>query len=121
MARLLFNLYAFAALLFGGLIGLFGAYGACLPIWGSHIFDTALGNPPDRSHPAFWLSLALLLPSMLVGCFGALFLFILPVAFRFPMAGRDAASHPSEIRFLRRYAERLLHFTRPHDENSGRG
>jgi len=110
MNRVIFNLYAFVALLFGMLIGLLGAYGACVPIWGAGILDTALGSPPDRSHPAFWLSLALLVPSMLIGAAGALALLIMPVAFRFPTAVSFGLPQRYQLRFLRRYAESILRF-----------
>ena len=113
--RTIFNLYAFAALLLGMLVGVFGAYGACVPIWGSQILDTALGSPPDRSHPAFWLSLILLVPSMLLGAAGALALLILPVAFRFPAAAGVAPRQSYQLRFLRSYAERILGYVASHE------
>jgi hypothetical protein len=90
------------------LLGVGGAYGFCVQIWGTNILETALGSPPDRSHPAFWLSLILLVPSMLLGAAGALTLLILPVAFRFPAAAVVAPRQRYQLRFLRGYAESLL-------------
>ena len=109
MKKTLFTVYVILATFAGLLIGLAGAYGICVFLWGPQILDTALGSRPDRSHPAFWLSLALLTPCMLIGVAGAISLLILPVAFRFPAA---AATHRREhlhyVRFLRWYGESIV-------------
>lgn len=115
MNRVVFNLYVIVVLLLAMLLGLFGAYGSCVPFWGSHVFDTAFGSPPDRSHPAFWVALLLLFPAMLLGAAGAVALLILPVAFRFPEAARIGRLQSYQLRFLRWYAERILAFVSTHD------
>jgi hypothetical protein len=117
LKRAIFNVYVFAALLFGMLIGLAGAFGACVPIWGSSILDTALGDPPDRSHPAFWVAMLLLVPAMLLGAAGSLTLLILPVAFRFPNAAAITRSDGRTcLDLLRSYAERVLKYVAAQEE-----
>ena len=54
------------------LMGIFTAMGICAAVWGEGILRTALGNPPDRSHPAFWLFLVIMLPGMFLSSFGGI-------------------------------------------------
>ena len=54
------------------LMGIFTAMGVCAQIWGGGILDTALGNPPDRSHPAFWLGLVVMVLGMLLSSLGGI-------------------------------------------------
>ena len=110
MKPVLFKLYAAIAQLLGSLLGVFGAFGACVPFFGSNIFETALGSPPDYSHPAFWISLILVVPSMFIGAAGAFALFVMPVAFRFPEWAQVAPYERHYLAFLRSYAESILRY-----------
>ena len=60
----------FLVCMFGGLMGIFTAMGICAAIWGESVLNTAMGNPPDRSHPAFWLGFVIMVPSMIIGFIG---------------------------------------------------
>ena len=112
MKKILFLTYVLLTTAAGIFIGTAGAFGACVPIWGSHILDTALGSPADRTHPAFWLAMILFIPSMLVGMAGTIALLILPVAFRFPSAAATNRSRDLYfVRFLRWYGERLVSYS----------
>lgn len=76
MKKLLYNFLMFAgAMCFigGGLMGIFSMMGVCAMLWGSAVLDTALGSPPDYSHPAFWFGLLIMVPGMLIGFAGGLF------------------------------------------------
>ena len=53
-------------------MGIFAAAGICAIIWGEGILRTALGRPPDRSHPAFLLFGLLMVPGMLIGAVGGI-------------------------------------------------
>ncbi len=96
--------------------GIFAAAGVSASVFGSSVLDTALGNPPDRMHPAFWLFMIVMVPGMLVGAAGAMFGVILPIAARWPVAGIPGSLHNG--RFLRAYLSwigRLL----PDEESGG--
>ena len=54
---------------------------------------------------------------MLIGAAGTFVLLVLPVAFRFPSAARIAPSRSYQLRFLRRYAERILSFISTHEKS----
>jgi len=90
------------------LFGMFGAAGLCASIWGSSILDTALGDPPLRSHPAFVLFMTIAIPGMLLGAWGAITGIIVPLHMylRVPFARSDAQG----LRLLRSYAERFVAF-----------
>ena len=60
-------------------MGMFSSAGVCALVWGPEILNTALGSPPVRTHPAFWVFLALTVPSMLIGSAGAFFAVVLPL------------------------------------------
>lgn len=81
--------------------GILAAAGVCGLVFGWSILDTTLGPSPDRTHPAFWLFMIVMVPGMLVGAAGALFGVILPIAARWPVAGFPGA--PLDRRFLRAY------------------
>lgn len=75
MKKLTHNLLIFLAytILMGVmLMGIFTAMGICAAIWGEGILHTALGSPPDRSHPAFWLFLIIMVPGMILSSFGGI-------------------------------------------------
>lgn len=91
----------FAVLLACMLGGIFAAAGVCAVVYGPSILDTALGRPPDRSHPAFWLFMILMVPGMLIGAVGAVFAVMLPVAARWKVAGFPGP--PQHQRLLRWY------------------
>jgi hypothetical protein len=62
-----------------GIMGIFAAMGLCAAIWGSQVLNTTLGNPPDKTHPAFWIFMLLAIPGMIVGFVGGTFAFIIPI------------------------------------------
>jgi hypothetical protein len=84
MKILLIHLYLLAAMLVGGIFGIAGAMVPAVLLWGPRILDSALGSPPDRSHPAFLLGLVLLGPCVVFGCVAGVMLLFLPVALRYP-------------------------------------
>ncbi len=92
------------------MLGIFGAFGICVPFFGPRIFETALGSPPDYSHPAFWMALILTVPSIFIGGAGALALFVMPVALRFPDWAHVAPYQRHYLDFLRSYAESILRY-----------
>ena len=72
-------------------LGLFGPVGLCAAIWGGSILDTALGDPPMRTHPAFLVFIILIAPSMLLSAFGAIIAIIIPLHIKtcIPLGDRD--------------------------------
>lgn len=56
-----------------GLMGIFAGMGVCAAGWGEGILSTALGRPPDYSHPAFWLFVLIAFPGMVIGFVGGAF------------------------------------------------
>ena len=97
------------ALLGSMLLGIFGAAGVCAAIWGSSILNTALGDPPQRTHVAFITFMVIMVPGMLIGACGAVSGIILPLHLRFRIPfSTDGAS----LRFLRNYALRLVELTK---------
>lgn len=91
----------FVVLLMCMLNGIFAAVGICTLVYGPSILDTALGKPPDRTHPAFWLFMIVMVPGMLIGAVGAVFAIVLPVAARWRVAGFPGSAQHQ--RLLRRY------------------
>ncbi len=86
-------------------LGIFAAAGLCVAIWGSSVLDTALGNPPQRTHPAFITFMLVMASGMLLGAAGGVAAIMVPLYSRFGIrCGRSAAYR----RFLRGYAARLL-------------
>jgi hypothetical protein len=83
MARLVFHaavkLLAVAICIAGGVAGIFAAGGLCAAVWGGSILDTALGQTPDRSHPAFWLLLLVGALALVVGFCGTFFVLVVPL------------------------------------------
>lgn len=79
MMRYLAQSVAFFIFLAAGVGGVFASAGFCVVIWGTSILDTALANPPNRSHPAFFTFIALMPVCMLIGFTGAFVLFFAPV------------------------------------------
>jgi len=62
-----------------GVMGIFASGGICAAIWGGEILETALGSPPDHSHPAFILFMLTMVPFMFIGFTGGFFLFMVPI------------------------------------------
>lgn len=87
------------------LMGFLGAAGLCALIWCSSILDTALGDPPLRTHPAFITFMLVMVPAMLLGAVGALAGVVLPLFARF---GIRYKCSPKFAKFLRAYATRIL-------------
>ena len=95
----------------GAMLGLFASIGFCVFIWGPEIMQTALGNTPDRSHPAFLIGLMLIVPSMLIGAAGCFFAIVLPLCFAFPhLAATDDPRNISFLKFIRKYAATMLKY-----------
>lgn len=113
MTRLIFYLVDFVVLIASMLLGVLGAAGLCALIWGSAILDTALGDPPQRSHPAFITFLLVMIPGIWIGWCGAVAGIIVPMHLRFGVP--LPKSEKGEIRVLRSYANRLLEFTKQGD------
>lgn len=74
-------LVAFAGFMAGGLLGICASVGLTAMIWGPAVMDTALGSPPDHSHPAFWFWLFFMVPAMLVGMIGTAFGWMIPLCY----------------------------------------
>lgn len=113
MTKFIIYLLDFIALLASMLMGILGAAGLCALIWGSSILDTALGDSPQRTHPAFITFMVVMIPGMLIGACGAVSGIILPLHLRFrvPLSKSDGVGS----RFLRAYATRLIEFTKGDD------
>lgn len=113
MTKLIVYFVDFLVMLVSMLMGIFGPAGLCALIWGSSILDTALGDPPQRTHPAFITFLLVMIPGMLIGACGAIAGIILPLHLRLdiplPKSGKG------DSRFLRAYATRLLELTQSVD------
>jgi len=111
LAKTFVTLASFAALLACMLMGIFSAAGVCALIFGSEVLDTVLGDPPDRTHPAFMTFMLLMVPGMIVGAIGGTFGIILPLyrKFRIPL-GR---SNEAPRMWLHKYAVGLAEYTKP--------
>lgn len=109
--RYLLGLIMFAVLMAGMLGGVFAAAGFCACVWGPSILETALGKPPDRTHPAFWTFMLTMVPAMLVGAAGTLFGIIFPVMSVCDVAG--FSSDPARFgRLFERYGELMSRIAR---------
>jgi hypothetical protein len=101
--KTIFNIVIFTLsvvlVLYSGLMGVHAAAGTCAIIWGTDILNTALGTPPDRTHPAFILFILLIAPSMLLGFAGGIFLVCVPVFSKFKLRIYDS---PSSLKIIRR-------------------
>ena len=95
------------------LMGVFGAAGLCALIWGSSILDTALGDPPNRSHPAFITFLLVALPGMLVGGIGGMAGVLLPLFSYFGIRCTDVPwfFSPASVKSIRDQAHKILRTT----------
>ena len=92
-------------------MGGFAAAGVCAFIWGPEILNTHLGKPPDWGHAASWTFLFLMIPFMIIGFVGGLFLFAIPLYtyFNLPMAVKPSM-HASDIKIMKRYFRVLSKF-----------
>ncbi len=109
-----------AGLLACMLMGIFSSAGVCALIFGSDVLDTTLGDPPDRTHPAFILFMLLMVPGMIIGAIGGVFGIVLPLCrkFRIPLD----RSNESARTWLHRYATGLAEYTKPtNGEQDGGG
>jgi hypothetical protein len=113
-------LLSYAAIIAGAVGGIFAAGGTVAQVWGPGILETALGNHPDRTHPAFWVYLGLAIPGMVVGMAGMAAVVAVPLLYwtgaRFGIGPRpDNATGD-----LKRYI-RWLHALVEREEAAGRG
>lgn len=109
MVRFLLYLIDCATLIASMLMGVFGAAGLCAAVWGPSILSTALGDVPQRGHPAFILFMVVMVPAMLIGASGALVAVIVPLHMwcRVPFLKTERGW----LKFLRAYAARVVAFT----------
>ena len=93
-------LYIVSLILFiySGIMVIFASAGICCVIWGDEILHTALGTPPDYGHPAFYLFILLMVPSMLIGFAGGFFLVILPIYSIFNLKVLDSSKNMETTR-----------------------
>jgi len=108
MTKVIVFLFSFAALVAGMLMGVLAAAGLCARIWGSSILDTALGDPPELSHPAFITFMLVMIPAALVGAVGAIASIMLPLFSRF---GIRCTGSFGVAKFMRNHAMRILRVT----------
>ena len=108
MTKFIFYFIDGVALTISMLMGIFGAAGLCALIWGPSILVTALGNHPDRTHPAFITFMLVSMLGMLMGACGAISGIILPlhIRFRIPLL----KSQGFESKFLKAYASKIIEF-----------
>lgn len=111
LVRFIVRIIAFVAFLGAMLLGVFASAGVCAVVFGSRILDTALGDPPDRSHPAFYLFLALMIPAMLISACGGLFGIVVPLYRRFQIP--LGKSNELLRQWLHQYALHLSEYTKP--------
>ena len=109
LLRILITATSLVALLACMAMGLFSAAGVCAMVFGSEVLDNVLGDPPDRTHPAFILFVILMVPGAMVGTLGGLFGVYLPLhqRFRIPLGRRNEVVR----KWLHAYATRLVRFT----------
>jgi hypothetical protein len=86
-------------------LGIFAAAGLCVVIWGPSVLDTALGSPPQRTHPAFITFMLVMVPAMLLGAAGGIAGIMVPLYARFGIRCSDSVA---VSRFMRGYAARIL-------------
>ena len=88
-----------AMTLFGlpGLMGAFAAMGLCVQFWGPQVLHTALASPPDRTQPAFWVFLLVMLPAIVVGCVGGIFTFVVPLYAFFDLRIFNTGPHDRRV------------------------
>ena len=101
-----------------GLMGIFAAMGLCVAFWGPQTLHTALGDPPDHTQPAFWVFIAVMVPAMIVGCAGGLFVFVVPLYAFFDLRMFNARRRSQKlfamyIRLLQRVCARTWPDTSP--------
>ncbi len=99
-------------------MGIQAAAGFVAFMFGSSILDTALGNPPDRSHPAFWLFIGLIGPGMLVGFAGGWFGVVIPL-FYFTGLRLGVGKSKSELSTLQRCRSWLQVFIDREEQSLG--
>lgn len=108
MTKSLVFFLSFAGLIASMLMGVLGAAGLCARIWGSSILDTALGDPPQLTHPAFITFMLVMIPGALLGAAGAIAAILLPLYSRF---GIRCTGSFGVAKFMRSHAMRILRVT----------
>lgn len=112
-----------SSLLLSALIGFFGARGVCVEVWGPQVLNTAFANPPDHTHPAFWVALLVWVPAVIVGAIGSVFTFVIPLYayFDLPLSKPGTGDRwlfSSYLRMLQRVYERTWPDSEPAEEGS---
>ena len=108
MTKIIAFIISLAALTAGMLMGVLAAAGLCARIWGSSILDTALGDPPELSHPAFITFMLVMIPAALLGAAGAIAGIMLPLFSHF---GIRCTGSFGVAKFMRNHAMRILRVT----------
>jgi hypothetical protein len=108
MTKFIIGFISLVAVLAAMLMSILGAAGLCALIWGSSILDTALGSPPQRSHPAFIIFMLVMMPAMVLGAAGGIAAIMLPLFARF---GIRVTGSFGIARFMRAHAMRILRVT----------
>ena len=85
------------------ILSFFGGPGVVAMIWGSSVLDRIMASPPDRSHPAFWVCLAV----MLVTTASATVAWILLMLPLWEIRGVRIQSKDPAFRILRWYAVKV--------------
>lgn len=108
--RLCLTILCFLVLMASMLMGIFSAAGLCAAIWGPSILDTALGDSPDRSHPAYITFLFVMVPGMLIGAVGGMAGVLVPLLLYFGIHCRDVPwfFSPASVASLRSLAHGIL-------------
>ncbi len=108
MTKLPVVLLSLVGLIASMLMGVLGSAGLCARLWGSSILDTALGDPPEISHPAFITFMLVMIPGTLLGAVGAIAGIILPLYARF---GIRCTGTFGVANFMRNHVRRILKVT----------
>ncbi|MBW8042018.1 MAG: hypothetical protein FVQ85_18740 [Planctomycetes bacterium] len=80
-------------------MGICSSAGVCEFIWGTDIYETALGDPPVRTHPAFITFIILMTPFMIICVTGVFFLLVVPIFSKFHIRVLDS---PQELKTIRK-------------------
>ncbi len=90
------------------LFGVFGAIGVCVVIWGSSVLKTALGSPPDLTHPACITFLLIGVIGILAGAFVAIFGIMIPMHVKFKVPFKTDNSMLPFIKFYSTILKKIL-------------
>ena len=104
-------IFDFFILLILMLLGIFGAIGVCVVIWGCSVLKTALGSQPDLTHPASITFLLIGIFGMLAGAFVAIFGVMIPLHVKFKVPFKTDNSMRPFIKFYSILLKKFLEIT----------